>query len=99
MKDKLLQTDIMVACENIAKALRSYSAYSMACDIFIETRETKPEEGTDFVAIKVTYNAEDEGGIVFDKGERIFYTFTPREGEQIRKTVPVFGGYDNDPQS
>ena len=95
MKDKLLQTDIMVACENIAKALRSYSANSMACDIFIETRETKPEEGTDFVAIKVTYNAEDEGGIVFDKGERIFYTFTPREGEQIRKTVPVFGGCEN----
>lgn len=95
MKDKLLQTDIMVACENIAKALRSYSAYSMACDIFIETRETKPEEGTDFVTIKDTYNEEDEGGIVFDKGERIFYSFSPREGEQIRKTVPVFGGCEN----
>ena len=95
MKYKLLQTDILVACENIAKALRSYSAYSMACDIFIETRENTEGDITDFVAIKVTYNAENEGGIVFDKGERIFYTFTPREGEQIRKTVPVFGGCEN----
>ena len=92
MKDKLLQTEIMTASENIAKAMRSYTGKSMACEIFIETRETKPEDDTDFVAIKCTWNSEDEDGTIFDKGERIYYSFTDREGYQIRKTVPVFGG-------
>lgn len=100
MKDKLLRINIMAACETIAKALRAYTGESLACEIFIETREDKTEDDTDFVAIKCTWNSEDEGGTIFDRGERIYYRFDRYEGEQILKTVPVFGGYqeegDND---
>lgn len=93
MKYKLLETNIMAAAETIAKALRTYTGESMACEVFIESRE---EAGSDFVAIKVTYNSEDEHGTVINKGERIIYSFDDFEGEAILKTIPVFASFGGD---
>ena len=93
MKYKLLETEIMAAAETIAKALRTYTGDSMACEVFVESRE---QSGSDFVAINVTYNKEDEHGTVINKGERIIYSFDDFEGEAILKTIPVFSSLGGD---
>ncbi|MBR3279922.1 MAG: hypothetical protein IKG01_13635 [Lachnospiraceae bacterium] len=94
MKYKLLETELMTAAENIAKALRTYTGEPLACDVFVESRE---KAGSDFVAITVSYNSEDEHGQVINKGERIIYSFNDFEGDAILKTVPVFAALGGDP--
>lgn len=103
MKDKIILTDILTASEKIARAMRAYSGESLACDVFIETREKDPHEGTDVVTVRLMYNSEDEHGEIFGAGWRISYTFDNHEGELIKDTVRIFGeefgGDDDDPQS
>lgn len=96
MKDKVLQTEIISHLEHIAKAMRAYSDKSVVLDVFIETRETVPQNGTDFMAVKLSWNTEDEDSTIFDKGIRISYVWGEYGDEMIRDTVTCFGGKEDE---
>ena len=94
MKNKIVETQISEACETIARALRAYSGKPIHLNIYINTRETFPEKGTDFYSfiLKDFY-----GNKLLDLGRRIAYCWDDDNGgmEVIRETYKCFGGADD----
>lgn len=94
MKEKILETEISNACETIARALRAYSNKPTKLFLDIKTRETIPEQGTDFYSFEV-YDIR--GHVLLDLGRRIAYCWDDDNGgqEMIRETYKCYGGVDD----
>ena len=93
MKNKILETEVSASLETIARALRDYSGDGLTCHLFVETREKKPEFGTDFYAFEVRKDDE----VLLELGRRIAYCWDDDNGgnEIIRETYNCFGGCDD----
>ena len=90
MKDKILRTQLVKACEDIAKALRSYTGENqpLYCDITIATRKYADMHDK----IDIFVSAPGCRDYVVDYSEKVIYTFDNRHGELILKTERLNGG-------